>query len=54
MALSNEDRNEIKRMIESDRKDLKTMIREEFKKLIPDTFGKSLEQIRAYFISNIT
>lgn len=54
MALSNEDKNEIRRMIESDRKDLKTVVREEFKKLIPEFFGKSLQQIRSYFISNIT
>lgn len=54
MALTNEDRQEIRRMIEADRKDLKTVIREEFKKLIPESFGRSMEQLRAFFISQIT
>lgn len=54
MALSNEDRQEIKKMITEDRADMKAVIREEFKKLIPEFFGRSLEQLRAFLISNIT
>lgn len=42
MALSNEDKQEVKKMI-----------REEFKKLIPEFFSRSLEQLRSYFVSNI-
>lgn len=53
MALSNEDKNEIKRMIEADRKDQKEFVRKEFKKLVPQFFGRSMEQLRAFFISNI-
>ena len=42
MALTNEDRKEIKKMIA-----------EEMKKLLPDFLGRSLVQLRKFFISNI-
>jgi hypothetical protein len=54
MALSNEDKAEIRKMISEDKADMKKTIREEIKKVIPDIFGRSLEQLRAFFISNIS
>lgn len=54
MALSNEDKAEIRKMISQDKTDMKTTVQEEIKKVIPEIFGRSLEQLRSYFISNIT
>jgi hypothetical protein len=55
MALSNEDRQEIERMIKRNQPQFdEESVRKILRKLIPEIFGKSLEQIRSYFISNIT
>lgn len=55
MALSNEDRQEIERMIKQNQPQVdEESVRKMLRKLIPEFFGKSLAQIRAYFISNIT
>jgi len=35
------------------KKEVRAMIREEFKKLIPEFFGKTLSQLRNFFISQI-
>jgi hypothetical protein len=34
--------------------EIRKMIREEFKKLIPEFFGRSLVQLKRFFFSNIT
>ena len=54
MALSNEDKAEIRKMIREDRSELLKTVREELKRMIPEMFGRSMEQLRAFFISSIT
>ena len=40
-------------LTEQDKIEIKKMIRDEFTKLIPEFFSRSLRQLREYFISNI-
>ena len=54
MALSNEDKQEIERMIKASRPEVdEESLRKMLRKLIPDMFGKSLQQLRSFFISQI-
>ena len=40
-------------MTEQDKKEIRIMIRQEFVKLIPEFFAKSLVQLKQYFIKEI-
>lgn len=54
MALSNEDKQEIQRMIDAKEAKIdEESLRKSLRKLIPEMFGKSLEQLRSFFISQI-
>lgn len=41
-------------MNEEQKREIRKMIREEFKKLIPEFFGRTLVQLKNFFINNIT
>jgi|TARA_R110000851_G_scaffold29_6_gene122 hypothetical protein len=40
-------------MTTEEKNEIKAIIREEFKKLVPEFFGKTLNQLRNFFISTI-